>query len=518
MGGEEHGRGRRPTGVVLLLALAVGAWASGARAAPTRTATAAAGTTTSTLTRTATAAEPTPDDAAFDAVFADEPAPAAGGEAPFTQEARFIEAIEVVGNAKTDRQVILERILVEVGDLVNEAQVEESRLRLLGTGFFSSVEFSLRRGSARGRVLLLVEVVERNTILVDELYLGYSRVSPFFGGLGLAETNFLGRGVTVGGSFVVGKARRALELRAFAPSISGTPLQVSGSAILLQGAEVLDEEDLEGQQLTYRRLGGTFGVGFRVGVAQRVSLIYRLESVRADRLPNLDPALLRQAPSIQFDDSVLSSLTARYERDTRDDPFVPTQGNRVALTAEVGTTLIGSTYEFSKYTAELSQAFLLFEDHSLELHFFGGLVQGRTPFFNQFFISDFAYVAWNRDSLPRSAQLNFSESNDYDDLIASAGAVYSVPILWGRDAPGPGDEAPALEALAEPEASPSMYRMWLYGGVELTATGSLDELQEDPTGRGVGGTVPLSIDVGVKLDTFIGNFTVSLSYLLNLVL
>ena len=31
--------------------------------------------------------------------------------------------------------------------------------------------------------------------------------------------------------------------------------------------------------------------------------------------------------------------------------------------------------------------------------------------------------------LPRNAQLNFSESNDYDDLIASAGAVYGVPVL-----------------------------------------------------------------------------------------
>ena len=488
MAREDRGRRRRPTGVVSLLALAAFAWASGVRADPTRTATVASVSTASVSTASVSARPPIDDDA-FDAVFSDD-------GAPFRSDARFIEAIEGIGNAKTERQVILERILVELGDLVDESLIEESRLRLLGTGFFTSVEFSLRRGSTRGRVLLLVEVEERNTILVDELYLGYSRVSPFFGGFGLAETNFMGRGVNVGGSFVIGRDRRALELRAFAPSISGTPLQISGSAIVLQGAEVLDEDDLDGEQLTYRRLGGTLGLGFRVGVAQRVSLIYRLESVRADRLPNLDPAILRQAPSIQFDDSVLSSLTARYERDTRDDPFVPTQGNRVALTAEVGTTLIGSTYEFSKYTVELSQALLLFEDHSLELHLYGGLVQGRTPFFNQFFISDFAYFAWNRDSLPRNAQLNFSESNDYDDMIASAGAVYAVPVLRGREL---------------------LYRMWLYGGLELTATASLDELQEDPSGRGVGGTVPLSFDVGIKLDTFIGNFTVSLSYMLDLV-
>lgn len=416
--------------------------------------------------------------------------------APFRAQANFIEAIEIVGNDKTERETILSRVSVAVGDLVDEDKIEASRLRLLGTGFFRKVDFSLRRGSRRGRVLLLLEVEERNTILVDELYLGYSKVSPVFAGLGLAETNFLGRGVTVGGEFVVGRDRRAVELRTFAPSLFRTPLQLSASAIFLEGAEVLDPEDLEGPQLTYRRLGGSLGVGFSVGIAQRISLIYRLESVRANRLPNLDPAILRQAPSIQFDDSVLSTLTARFERDTRDDPFVPTQGNRVALSVEVGTTLIGSTYEFSKYTVELSQAFLLFEEHSLELHLFGGMVQGKTPFFNQFFISDFAYFAWERDSLPRNAQLNFSESNDYDDLLATAGAVYSVPLTRGEDL---------------------LYRVWLYGGVEVTATASLDELQEDAAGRGTGGAVPVSFDVGVKLDTFVGNFTLSLSYMLDLV-
>lgn len=416
--------------------------------------------------------------------------------APFRQRTLFIEALEIIGNDKTLRETILARISVQVGDLIDEEAIEESRLRLLGTGFFRKVNFSLRRGSQRGRVLLLIEVEERNTILLDELFLGYSKVSPLFGGLGLAETNFLGRGVTVAGGFVLGRDRRSVQLRTFAPGLFRTPLQLSASAILLEGLEVLDDADLNGPSLSYRRLGGTLGFGFRVGVAQRVSLSYRLESVRAERLPNLDPAILRRAPSIQFDDSVLSTLTARFERDTRDDPFMPTQGNRLAISAEVGTALIGSTYEFSKYTVELSQAFLLFGEHSLELHLFSGMVQGQTPFFNQFFISDFAYFAWNRDSLPRNAQLNLSESNDYDDLIASAGAVYGVPLLHGEDL---------------------LYRMWAYAGVELTATASLDELQEDATGRGTGGTVPLSFDIGVKFDTFIGNFTLSASYMLDLV-
>jgi len=45
--------------------------------------------------------------------------------------------------------------------------------------------------------------------------------------------------------------------------------------------------------------------------------------VHADRLPNIDPAILRRAPQIQFDESVLSTLSLVYERDTRDDPSSP---------------------------------------------------------------------------------------------------------------------------------------------------------------------------------------------------
>lgn len=422
--------------------------------------------------------------------------PRAEPSPPYRDNPLFIEAIEVLGNAKTQRQTVLARISVTVGDLVDEVAIEESRLRLLSTGFFRKVDFSLRRGSRRGRVLLLVEVEERNTILVDALYLGYAKASSTFGGLGLAERNFLGRGVTVGGGFVLGRDRRALQLRSFAPSVFKTPLQLSASLIALKGVEILDPETPEGPNLSYRRFGGTFGVGFRVGVAQRISLLYRLESVRAERLPNLDPAILRRAPSIQRDDSTLSTLTARFERDTRDDPFVPTDGHRVAVTVEVGTALVGSSYEFSKYSLELSQAFLVLEEHSLEIHLFGGMVQGQTPFFNQFFISDFAYFAWQRNSLARNAGLNFSASNDYDDLLASAGAVYSVPLTGGENL---------------------LYGLWVYGGVELSATASLDEAQEDVAGRGLQGSVPLSFDVGLKFDTLIGNFRLSASYILDLV-
>lgn len=411
--------------------------------------------------------------------------------------ASVIEAIEVVGNEKTSTQVILRRVVVGIGDRVDDERVEESRLRLLSTGYFKWVELSVRRGSKRGLVLLVVEVEERNTLVIDALYLGHSSVAPIFGGLGINESNFLGEGVSAGAAFVVGRDRHAIDFRVFVPDLSGTPLQLAASGIWMEGAETLVDSDPDALQLTYSRIGGTIGIGLGVGGAQRVLLDYRLETINADPLPNLDPAALRSAPSIQFDASILSTLSLTYELDTRDDAFVPSSGARVVLAVETGTRLIGSSYEFSKYTAQAQIAFMPFDAHSLSLHAFAGLVQGTTPFFNQFFGSDHAYFAFGRDSLPRGIGVNFSESNDYDDIIGSAGIDYSVPLQRGGG---------------------FLFRTYVYGGLDVSVTASLDERQEDPSGRGTGGYVPLSFDIGLRLDTLIGNFTVSVAYVLDLVL
>jgi outer membrane protein insertion porin family len=411
--------------------------------------------------------------------------------------ATFIEAIEIIGNSKTSRSVILRRLLVAVNDLVDDDRIDQSRLRVLSTGYFKTAEFSLKRGSRRGRAVLVIEVEERNTITLDGVFLGWSEVTPFFGGASIIERNFLGRGMSVGTGVVAGEDRRAVEVAVFVPDLSDTPLQLSASAIFVEAAEILDPDDPSALELEYSRVGGRLGVGLGVGTAQRVSLDYRLESIHADRLPNLDPAVIRAAPSIQFDESILSTLSMTYENDTRDDDFVPTQGGRVALAVEMGSKIIASRYEFSKYTGELQLAFAPFEGHALALRLFGGVIQGQTPFFNQFFVRDHAFFALGRNALPRALEVNFSEFNDYDDLILSVGGDYSIPIAGGGDV---------------------LYRAFVYGAIDVSATASLDELQEDKSGRGASGRLPISFDVGLKLDTFIGRFTLSASYVADLVL
>ncbi|HEX7450857.1 MAG TPA: POTRA domain-containing protein, partial [Polyangiaceae bacterium] len=87
-----------------------------------------------------------------------------------------LEGVEVRGNTRTRAHVVLRYVPFKQGDVfdVDDPEVELARYRLLGTGFFRDVQFSLRKGSSRGLVVLVIEVVERNTIVLNDVRMGIS--------------------------------------------------------------------------------------------------------------------------------------------------------------------------------------------------------------------------------------------------------------------------------------------------------------------------------------------------------
>src|SRR5690606_27908309 len=142
------------------------------------------------------------------------PSPEADGWEPDkgTRLRYELEGIELRGNDRTADGVILRYVPFEGGDVldVDDPELELIRYRLLGTGFFSAVRVSLRKGSERGRAVLVIAVQERNTIIVENVAMGIAAdedvegnsepISPFVG-LQVAETNLAGTGITLGAGF-----------------------------------------------------------------------------------------------------------------------------------------------------------------------------------------------------------------------------------------------------------------------------------------------------------------------------
>jgi hypothetical protein len=115
-----------------------------------------------------------------------------------------IERIEVRGNHKTRTELILREVALSPGDTVaaDDARVERARLRLLALGYFLDARLSMIKGERRGGAVLVIEVEERGTIILNAVYLGTSEATNLWGGLDVSERNLLGRGLTLGAGFV----------------------------------------------------------------------------------------------------------------------------------------------------------------------------------------------------------------------------------------------------------------------------------------------------------------------------
>ena len=225
------------------------------------------------------------------------------------------------------------------------------------------MRLSVTRGISRGGVVLVVEVEERGTIVINELFPSTSAATAFWGGADVSETNLLGRGVNLGAGFVASTtpvvpgavSGLGLRLRAVVPPIGGPyGLSISATGLYNDFSEfqrvmgAADDPDPRNfLAARVKRAGGVLGVGkdFRSGL--HATLLVREEVVSAE-LPAVSP-LLPQVDFMVYDGvSRVGSVSAGLDLDTRSDPILPRSGMRVALTLEAATSLLGSSYTSSR--------------------------------------------------------------------------------------------------------------------------------------------------------------------------
>lgn len=431
-----------------------------------------------------------------------------------------IDAVEVRGNTKTSTELILAEVGLRAGDVVtaSDPRVETARVRLLSLGYFLDVRLSLQRGATRGRAILIVDVEERGTVILNAIHLGSSRATTFWGGLELSENNLLGRGISVGGGVVgstVPDVRGAdagfgARLRASAPPLAGTGLSIGASGLYSAGSEFFrvtgpehSANSADFVALRTQRLGAVLGFARPIARNLRAYVDFRGEGISAE-LPTerarqvAEPGRNTTAP-IEFDVaegfSRLGSLTATLDYDTRSDPLVPRAGAHAVLSAEAAPAALGSSYEFLKLLLQVSLHRRAVGSHVVALHLVGGAIFGNAPYFDQFFVGDL-----NPLLPPRALGLNFSTqpsrnllgtsiaSHRYDNFAGRVLVDYSIPI-WRR-------------------------RRLIYSGNAFVAVGLFGMASRgrfrDETRSGLAALpLDLTADLGVRLDTSIGIFTVS---------
>jgi outer membrane protein insertion porin family len=463
------------------------------------------------------------------------PTPAASASTPSPApigSKYMLEGIEVRGNTTTLARAVLRYVPFHEGDVldVDSRELELTRFRLLSTGFFRDVQLSLRRGTRRGNVILVVSVAERNTIVVDGLWLGAaSDVAPngtvrpitAYGGARVTETNLAGTGIALGGAFAIADEQLALRARLSDPQFLGTNW-VAETELLYNAArdffgnhDVLVDEG-NGTETSedfaiaaYKRFGGRIAAGHDLGISSQIVLDYRLEKIDAPSLP-LAASDYRGLDVVPIDfmlirgSSLLSSIGATFTTDTRDEPFLPTRGYELIASLEASLTPMGSDYPYAKVVLWGSEWFPLPWGHVLQLEAYAGGVFGNAPLFERFYVGDLS------DLLPdRVLDLKFDVGlapnllgtdiveTSYGNYAAKIDAEYRIPIYRGVR---------------------SIYGVDLFGSMGLYGLANDADFVAPPRGYSGFSAVPVdfTFNAGLRIDTQAGGFVFGVSNLIGL--
>src|SRR5262249_43091241 len=97
-----------------------------------------------------------------DATAPDDNAPVSGIDEPlFKDDSEFgplilIERIDIAGNTATQTELILRTLPLKPGDVIHasDKRLRQARFKVLALGYFRDVTIAMRKGTARGQVVL----------------------------------------------------------------------------------------------------------------------------------------------------------------------------------------------------------------------------------------------------------------------------------------------------------------------------------------------------------------------------
>lgn len=425
-----------------------------------------------------------------------------------------IEDIRIVGNRSTAERVILRALPFLQGERLRAAdpRLSVAKFKVLALGYFRDVSLGLEKGSAHGRVIVVVTVVERGTIVLNRLWYGTSSLAPYWFGADVNERNFLGTGLLLGGGLfhadhgAVTGARDQWggKLRLGASGIGGSRWGARGTFTWLRGSEAVrvtgepgssDNRDLAA--FPYERITARAGARYDLTSAIGLEADLRFEHIHAE-LPATAVRTLDDGRMVPIDyglvpgNSRVMTLTLGFDRDTRIDPVLPHEGSRLQAEIEAGTSVLGADYDFAVVLARYEHWWPVAPRHAVGLRLAGGAVLGDAPRFDRIHVADV-----NRMLTPRVMGMTVAAAPPPDFLGTANGDA-----LYGE-----------LGGNAVVEWSYRWFRRpkSIYGGDLFIATGVWGLHADDavrPIGSSGWDALPLDLvlDAGLRVDTEVGIF------------
>ena len=315
----------------------------------------------------------------------------------------ILEGYTVKGNKKTKDKVILREMRQEVGTPFNAKLARRSMQRIYNLGFFEDVNLKMNPGVEPNAVVVEVNVKEKRTGTLG-LGAGYSTADGIIGMISLSDTNFRGRGDLI--SIMYERSGDETDAHGFVFTYRKPWLDSRETAFRIQlynRTYAYNDYDTRGhfkEEYMRRYAGGeiTFSRPVSEYSTNYITLRNRKDKyvrhVSSGNAGNRSGSDYKQWRKDNF--GLTRSLIFEHVTDTRDNIYMPKDGNKISLTFEVGA--FGGDFDFQKASVD-HQNFRKAGDHDQVWAMRGMVGYGRGDMteFNQFRVGGQSTLRGYRD-------------------------------------------------------------------------------------------------------------------------
>jgi outer membrane protein insertion porin family len=198
----------------------------------------------------------------------------------------YVERINIRGNIRTRDYVIRRELDIAEGDAYNRALIDKAERRLKNLDLFKSVKFTNEPGSAADKVVVDVNVEEKQT---GDFFIsgGYSTTQGPIGELTISDRNLWGTGLSGKTTLTLGEYTRGVDLAFVDPYFLDNRLSF--------GTEVFDKQNLVSPTQSYG--SDTYGTTFRLGAPLTDEVSGQLRYSIFNQSVSLSPDLLNCTPA-----------------------------------------------------------------------------------------------------------------------------------------------------------------------------------------------------------------------------
>jgi len=369
----------------------------------------------------------------------------------------------------TTRDFIITRELsIKEGDVFNRDKVQADLQKVFALGLFEDLNIGLAPGSDPRKVVVTVNVKERNTGSIAA-GAGLSSSTGLFGTVSFQQQNLGGNNQKLGLDVQVGERELLFDLNFTDPWLAGDPNRTSFTANIFNRSLfsfIFDEPvgiGVDNVSPRINRLGTGFSFSRPLDKSTTASLGLRYERVSITNSNNNEVTATDSlgnplsASGTGQDDLLL--LQFAYATDQRDNPVQPSSGSVFRVATEQSIPIgLGSVFLNrirASYSYFIPVKFLNFSEgtQALAFNFQGGTVFGTLPPYEAFQIGGSNSVrGWDEGKIGSgrsfgifSAEYRFPVFNivggvlffDYGTDLGSASAVPGNPA-GARNKPGSG--------------------------------------------------------------------------------